>query len=85
MLIFCSTAFSDDEWLHEAGTLLLDFSVLLMRDALSLKHLGNLLSSGEINLTDLNSLTLSERSFVVYICMYVCMYNLFNVGISVTM
>ena len=71
-LILCSVTVSDDEWLHEAGTLLLDFSVLFMRDALSLKDLGNLLSSGEINLTELNSLTLSERSFVVHISSLLC-------------
>ena len=71
-LIFCSTVVSDDEWLHEAGTLLLDLSVLFMWDALSLKNLGNLLSSGEINLTDLISLTLSEISFVVHISSLLC-------------
>ena len=65
-LIFCSATVSDDEWLHEAGTLLLEFSVLFMWDVLTLKDLSKwLLSSGEINLTDLKSLTLSERSFVV--------------------
>ena len=43
-----------------------------MWDALSLKDLGNLLSSGEINLTDLNSLALSERSSVVHISSLLC-------------
>ena len=68
-LIFCSTVASDNEWLCEAGILplLLDVSVLFTWDALSLKDLANLLSSGEINLTDLNSLKPSERSFVVHI------------------
>ena len=58
---------SDDEWLHEASTLLLLFglSVLFERDALLLKDLGNLLYSGEINLTDLNCLKPSERPFGV--------------------
>ena len=71
-LIFCSATFLDDGWLHEAGTLLLDLSALLMWDALLLKGLGNLLSSGEINLTNINSLTLSERSFVVHISFLFC-------------
>ena len=51
-LIFCSAVVSDDELLHVAGTLLLSFSVLFMWDALSLKELGNLISSGDISLTD---------------------------------
>ena len=68
----CSAAVSDDEWLHEAETLLLDLSVLLIWDGLSLKDLGNLISSGEINLTDLNSLTLSERTFMVHISSLLC-------------
>ena len=59
---------SDNEWLHEAGTLLLllllDLSVLFVWGALSLKDNGNLLPSGEINLTDLNSPKPSEKSFV---------------------
>ena len=46
-LIFCFTVVSDDEWLPEAGILLLllDLSVLFMKDedALSLKDLDNLL------------------------------------------
>ena len=47
---------SDDEWLREAGNLLLlDLFVLFPKDGLSSKNLGNLLSSEEINLTDLNS------------------------------
>ena len=57
-LIFYSAVVSGDEWLREADILLLllDLPVLFMQDALSLKCLGNLVSSGEINLTDLNSL-----------------------------
>ena len=38
-LIFWSTAVSDDEWSHKAGTLLLDLSALLVWDALTLKGL----------------------------------------------
>ena len=73
-LIFWSTAVSDDEWSHKAGTLLLDLSALLVWDALTLKGLGNLLSFGEINLTDLNSFILSERSFVVHISSLLCSF-----------
>ena len=43
-----------------------------MWDAPSLKGLGNLISSGEVNLTDLNSLTMSERSIVVHISSLLC-------------
>ena len=73
-MIFCFAVVSDGEWLREAGILplLLDLSVLFVLDALSLKDLGNLLSSGEINLTDLNSLKLSERSFLVYLSSLLC-------------
>ena len=77
-LIFCSAVVSDDEWLHEAGTLLLDFSVLFIWVTVTLKDLGNLLSSGEINLTDLNSLTLSKRSFVVHILPFFALCDRLN-------
>ena len=70
--IFSSAAVSDEEWLHETSTLLVDLSVFFLWDALSLKDLGNLLFSWEINLTDLNFLTLSKRSFAVHFSSLSC-------------
>ena len=72
-LIRCSFSqqwFLDDDWLTWRWNhiIIIGFTRHTCFRSLSLKDLDSLMSSGEINLTDLNSPKPSERFFVKHIC-----------------